>query len=109
VEHVLHAAGRPVQDEPAGHIKEPDEVPADGPSSVDVCMVMPSVTLAPLFPMVNPLIVILNDDSEVMEAPNIVMTTEVLEVALHAAESPGTLLSPAAAVGMMNGAKKLEG
>ena len=82
---------------------------ADGPSSVDVCTVMPSVTLAPLFPMVNPLIVILNDDSEVMEAPMIVMTTEVLEVALHAAESSGTLLAPAAAVGTIYGAKKLEG
>jgi hypothetical protein len=105
----LHAVGKPVQNEPAGHIKEPDVMPADGPSSVDVCTVMPSATLAPLFPMVNPLIVILNDDSELMEAPNIVMTTEVLEVALHAAESSGTLLAPVATAGTINGAKKLEG
>jgi hypothetical protein len=106
---VLHTAGRPVQDDPAGHVKEPDVIPADGPSSVDVCTVMPSTTLAPLFPMVNPLIVILNDASEVMEAPKIVMTTEVLEVALHAAESPGTLLAPVATAGTINAAKKLEG
>ncbi len=84
-------------------------MPADGPSSVDVCTVIPFVTLAPLLPMVNPLIVILNDANVVMEAPKIVMTTEVLEVALHAAESPGTLLAPAAAVGTIYGAKKLEG
>ncbi len=105
----MQVAGRPVQDEPAGHIKEPDVMPAERPSSVDVCTVMPSITLAPLFPIVNPLIVILNDESELMEAPDIVMTTEVLEVALHAAESSGTLLAPAATAGTMNGAKKVEG
>jgi hypothetical protein len=105
----MHAAGRPVQDEPAGHIKEPDVMPAEGPSSVDVCTMMLSTTLAPLFPIVKPLIVILNDSSELMEAPKIVMTTEVLEVALHAAESSGTLLAPAATVGTIYGAKKFEG
>jgi hypothetical protein len=84
-------------------------MPADGLSSVDVCMVMPSATLAPLLPMVNPLIVILNGASEVMEATKIVMTTEVLEVALHAAESSGTLLAPAATVGTIYEAKKLDG
>jgi hypothetical protein len=70
---------------------------------------MLSATLAPLLPIVNPLIVIRNDDSELIEAPEIEMTTAVNEVALHAAERPETLLPPDATKGMMKGAKKFEG
>ena len=72
-------------------------------------MVMPSATLAPLFPIVNPLIVTVNTDRGLIEAPEIVMITQVMEVALHTAVKPETLLAPAATVGMTNGAKKLEG
>jgi hypothetical protein len=72
-------------------------------------MVMPSATLAPLLPIVNPLIVTVNTDRGLIEAPEIVMITQVMEVALHTAVKPETLLAPAATVGMANGAKKLEG
>ena len=44
-----------------------------------------------------------------MAAPAVVMTTEVPVVALHLPVSPATLLLPAAAVGVMDGAKKPEG
>ncbi len=87
----------------------PELIPVEGVVSVDVCTMMPSATLAPLLPIVNPLIVIRKDDSELIEAPKIVMTTEVMEVALHAAERPETLLPPADTVGMMKWAKKFEG
>ncbi len=87
----------------------PELIPMEGVVSVDVCTMMPSATLAPLLPIVNPLIVIRNDDNELIEAPEIVMTTAVEEVALHAAARPGTLLPPAATVRIMKGAKKFEG
>ncbi len=80
-----------------------------GPVSVDVCMVMPSATSAPLLPMVNPLIVMVNKDDGLMEAPEIVTITVVTDVALHTAARPETLLAPAAAVGVTFGTKKLEG
>ena len=70
---------------------------------------MPSATLAPLLPMVSPLIVIVNTDDGLTEAPEIVMTTAVMEVALHKAVRPVTLLAPAATVGVMGEAKKLAG
>jgi hypothetical protein len=72
-------------------------------------MVMPSATLAPPLPIVNPLIVTVNTDGGLIEAPEIVMTTAVMEVALHTAVKPETLLASAATVGMTNGAKKLDG
>ena len=70
---------------------------------------MPSATLAPLLPIVNPLIVIVNSDDGLMEAPEIVMTTVVMEVELHTAARPVTLLAPAATVGVTDGVKKFEG
>jgi hypothetical protein len=54
--------------------------------SVDVCTMMPSATLAPLLPIVNPLIVIRNDESELIEAPEIVTTTAFKEVGLQTAK-----------------------
>jgi hypothetical protein len=72
-------------------------------------MVMPSATLAPLLPIVNPLIVTVNTDGGLTEAPEIVMTKAVMEVELHTAVKPEILLDPAATVGMTNEAKKLEG
>ncbi len=81
----------------------------EGVVSVDVCTMIPSATLAPLLPMVNPMIVMLNDDNELIEAPEIVITKELMDVALHVAVRPGTLLPPDATKGMMRRAKKLDG
>ena len=58
--------------------------------------------------MVKPVIVTTNADAG-MTAPAVVMTTEVAVVALHVPVSPATLLLPAVIVGVMDGAKKLEG
>ena len=63
----------------------------------------------PLFPMVNPLTVMVNTDEGLMEAPEIVKTTAVADVAVHTAERPETLLAPAATVGVTDRAKKLGG
>lgn len=101
--------GRPVQDEPAGHVRGPELMPAEKSGSVEVCTVKPSATLAPLLPMVKPLIVIVNTDDGLMEAPDIVKTTAVTDVSLHTAARPETLLAPAATVGVTDGTKKLEG
>ncbi len=70
---------------------------------------MPSATLAPLLPMVSPLIVIVNTDDGLMEAPEIVRTKAVMDVALQTAERPETLLAPATTLGVTDGEKKLEG
>jgi hypothetical protein len=64
---------------------------------------------APLLPIVIPLIVILNAVDGLINAPEIVRTTAVLDVALHTAERSETLLSPAATVGVTDGAMKSEG
>jgi hypothetical protein len=48
-------------------------------------------------------------DDELMEAPDIVMTMAVMEVALQTAARPETLLAPAATVGVTGEAKKLAG
>ena len=83
--------------------------PMDGSGSLEVCKVMPAETFAPLLPMVNPLIVIVNTDEGLMEAPDTVMTMAVAEVTLHTAERPKTLLAPAATVEVTGEAKKLGG
>ena len=82
-------------------------IPVEKSGSVDVCTVMPSATLAPLLPMVKPLIVTVNWDDGSMDAPDIVKTTAVTDVALHTAARPETLLAPAATAGATDGAKKL--
>ena len=64
---------------------------------------------APLLPIVIPLIVILNTVDGLMDVPEIVRTTALLDVALHTAARPKTLLAPAATVGVTDGAKKSEG
>ena len=84
-------------------------MPTEEAESVEVCTVMPSATLAPLLPMVNPPIVIANTDDGLMEAPETVMITAVAEVTLHAAARPETLLAPAATVGVTFETKKLAG
>jgi hypothetical protein len=59
-------------------------------------------------PIVNPPMVMVNADA-LMAAPEIVIMTAVEEVVLQVAVKPALLLEPAAAVGVRNGAKKLEG
>ena len=60
------------------------------------------------YPNENPDNVTTKADTE-MEAPAVVMTNEVLEVALQVPVSPATLVLPAATMGVMDGAKKPEG
>jgi hypothetical protein len=72
-------------------------------------MVMPSEISAPPFPIVKPLMVTMNMDAELMEAPEIVRTTAVTYVALQTTERPETLLAPAATLGVTDTAKKLIG
>jgi hypothetical protein len=68
---------------------------------------------APLLPIVIPLILILNAVDGLTDVPEIVRTTAVMDVGLgffrHTAARPETLLSPAATVGVTDGAKKSEG
>jgi hypothetical protein len=59
--------------------------------------------------MVNPLTVIVNTFDGLIKAPEIVITTAVIEVALNTDTRPETLLALAAAVGVTDDAKKLEG
>jgi hypothetical protein len=106
--HGRHTEGCPVQDEPAGHVKGPESTPTDGPPA-DVLIAMPLVTFAPLLPIVNPLIVIVHAEDEAMDEPAIVMTKAVAEVMPHVAVRLSTLLAPAATVGVLEDAKKLEG
>ena len=68
---------------------------------------MPSVTLAPLLPMVNPLMVTTNGKVP-MAAMDVVKTTEVELVLLHATVRSATPAAPAWTNGA-DGAKKLEG
>jgi hypothetical protein len=72
-------------------------------------MAMPSVTFTPLLPIVSPLIVIVHSDKEATDEPAIVITQAVAEMTLHVAVRPGTLLAPAATMGVVDEAKKLEG
>ena len=80
---------------------------ADGSTSFEVCTVTPRLpSVKP--PMVNPVNVTANAEGG-MTAPAVVMTTDVVVVALHVPVSPATLLLPAATVGVMDGAKKSKG
>ena len=85
----------------------PDGTPTESVESDDVCTVTNPDGI-PVLPIVNPDIVTTNVDAEIA-APAVVITTEVLVVALHVAVSPGTLLLPAATVGVTFWAKKPEG
>ena len=83
-----------------------DSTAAEGSESDEICTVTspPAVKL----PMVNPVIVTTNAVAG-MTDPAVVMMTEVALVVLHVPDSPATLLSPAATVGVTDGAKKPEG
>jgi hypothetical protein len=82
-------------------------MPREVPCTAEVCKVMPSATLAPLLPMENPLIVIVNADNGPMDAPEIVIITAVADVGLNVASRPDTLL--ATILRLTPGTKKLEG
>ncbi len=68
---------------------------------------MPSVTLAPLLPMVNPLMVTTKGEVP-MAAMDVVKTIDVELVLLHATERFATLEAPSWTIGT-DGAKKFEG
>ncbi len=55
---------------------------------------MPSLTLARLLPILNPLIVTTTGDVPIT-AVDVVKTTEVVLVLLHATVRPATLVAPA--------------
>ncbi len=85
----------------------PDSTPSEGSGWTDVVIEMPSVTLAPLLPIVNPLIVTTKGDVPITAA-DVVKTTEVELVLLHATTRSATLAAPTLTNGV-DGAKKFEG
>jgi hypothetical protein len=107
--HCVHTGGAPVQNEPGGQESMPDSTPSEGSGWTDVVMEMPSDTLAPLLPVVNPLIVTTKGDVPITAA-DVVKTSEVelVLVLLHATASFATLVAPACTYGV-DGAKKLGG
>jgi hypothetical protein len=106
----VHAGGAPVQNEPGGQERMPESTPSEGSGWTDVVMEMPSITLAPLLPIVNPLIVTTKGDVPITDADVVKTSSEVeLElVLLHATASSATLVALALTYGV-HGAKKLEG
>ena len=96
-------------------VKDTDEIPIKMPpddTEFDIgqqftCNLTPTVPAVGA-PIVNPPMVIVNADA-LMAAPEIVIMTAVEEVMLQVAVKPALLLEPAAAVGVRDGAKKLEG
>jgi hypothetical protein len=105
--HCVHTGGAPVQNEPGGHERIPESMPSEGSRWTDVVIEMPSVTLAPLLPIVNPLIVTTKGDVPITVV-EVVKTTEVVLVLLHATVRLATLVAPALTYGA-DGAKKLGG
>ena len=103
----MHVNGCPVQCEPAGHERMPELMPIEGSGCTVVVIKIPSVTLAPLLPMVNPLMVITNGDVPIA-AVDVVKTIEVELALLHTTVRSVTLAAPAWTKGE-DGAKKLEG
>ncbi len=85
----------------------PESTPSEGSGWTDVVMEMPPVTLAPLLPMVNPLMVTTKGEVP-MAAMDVVKTTEVELVRLHTITRFVTLEAPACTKGV-DGAKKLGG
>ena len=113
--------GCPVQYDPDGHNIGPEDVavfevfsrgseelPESKALATDVKTLIPFTTLEPLNPIVSPPIVTVNADAPIV-APDVVITTDVAEVALQVAVSPATLLAPPATKGVMDDAKNPEG
>ena len=90
------------------NVNDPELTAVDGSKSVEVCT---AILNDPLLeqPIVKPVIVTTKNADEGIADPAVVMTTEVLVVALHVPVSPATLLLPAAILGMTDVAKKPEG
>ena len=74
--HRVQVGGVPVQYEPGGHESMPESTPSEGSGWTDVVMEMPPVTLAPLLPMVNPLMVTTKGEV-LMTAMDVVKTIDV--------------------------------
>jgi len=113
--------GCPVQYDPDGHNIGPEDVavfevftrgseelPVTKALATDVKTLIPFTTLEPLNPIVSPPIVKVNADAPIV-APDVVITTDVAEVAPQVAVSPATLLAPGATVGVTEDAKNPEG
>jgi hypothetical protein len=85
----------------------PDATAVDATVSDDVCTTTPTAP-GVAAPIMSPLIVKVNADAPIV-APDVVITTDVAEVAPQVAVSPATLLAPGATVGVTDDAKKPEG
>ncbi len=103
----MHVGGCPVQNEPGGHERIPESTPSEGSGCTDVVMEMPPVTLAPLLPMVNPLMVTTKGEVP-MATIDVVKIIDVELVELHKTERFATLEAPSWTIGI-DGAKKLGG
>ena len=90
----MHTGGGPAQNEPGGHERMPESTPSEGSGWTDVVMEIPSDTLAPLLPIVNPLIVTTKGEVAIIAA-DVVKTSEVGLVLLHATVRLATLVAPA--------------
>ncbi len=86
----------------------PESTPSEGSGWTDVVTEMPPVTLAPLLPMVNPLMVTTKGEV-LMAAMDVVKIIEVELVLLHMMTRFATLESPIAKEGLTEGAKKFIG
>jgi hypothetical protein len=84
----------------------PESTPSEGSGWTDVVMEMPSIMLAPLLPIVNPLIVTTKGDVPITAA-DVVKTSEVGLVLLPATVRLAKLVAPAWTY--VDGAKKLGG
>ena len=91
---MTHVGGCPVQYEPGGHERTPESTPSEGSGWTDVVMEMPPVTLAPLVPMVKPLMVTTKGEVPMM-AMDVVKTIDVELVGLHNITRFVTLEAPA--------------
>lgn len=85
----------------------PESTPSEGSGWTDVVTEMPPVTLAPLLPMVNPLMVTTKGEV-LMAAMDVVKIIDVELVGLHNITRFVTLEAPAFTKGV-DGAKKLGG
>ncbi len=90
----MHVGGCPVQYEPGGHERTPELTPSEESGWTDVVMEMPPVTLAPLVPMVKPLMVTTKGEVPMM-AMDVVKTIDEELVGLHNITRFVTLEAPA--------------
>ena len=92
--HSVQVGGCPVQYDPGGHERTPESTPSEGSGCTDVVIEMPPVTLAPLLPIVKPLMVTTKGELS-MSAADVFKTIEVESVLLQATARFVTLAAPA--------------